>query len=347
MTVNFVAKGVAHVPVPSTDQPVSVAFVLLHNFSLIAFSSAIEPLRIANQLAGRALFEWMILSEDGAPVRCSNGMSVNVDGPIGETKPREMVFVCGGVEPEKSTSRPVADWLRAQWRSGRTVGGLCTGAYALAKAGLLQGRKFTLHWENLPPFTTTFPRLTPLEQLYCIDDRILTCAGGAAATDLFCEIVSRRHGARLGDAVLKMCLHGQQRPANLQQRLSLSSTLGVRNPVLVAVIRRFETDIEAEIDLSELAESLGVSRRHIERMFLRYVGTSPKRYLRQLRLERSRALLTETDLSVQDVAYACGFGNANAFAKSFRQAYGMAPRFMTNIVPAKAPIDSTHAVPGL
>lgn len=331
MTANFVAKGVAHVPVQQLDQPIPVTFVLLHNFSLIAFSSAIEPLRIANQLAGRALFQWRVLSEDGAPVACSNGLVVRVDGAIGDTSPRAMVFVCGGVEPELSASRRVADWLRAQWRSGRTVGGLCTGAYALAKAGLLQGRRFTLHWENLPPFAATFPKLEPLEQLYCIDDRILTCAGGAAATDLFIELVARHHGTRLGDAVLKMCLHGQQRPANLQQRLSLSSTLGVRNPLLVSVIRRFESDVEADHDMAELATELNTSRRHIERMFERYVGTSPKRYLQQLRLERSRALLTETDMSVQDVAHACGFNSANAFAKAFRQKYGVAPRNLTNL----------------
>lgn len=343
MTANFVAKGVAHVPVTSLDQPIPVTFVLLHNFSLIAFSSAIEPLRIANQLAGRALFEWTILSENGEAVTCSNGLTVRVDGPIGDTKPRAMVFVCGGVEPEKSAARPVADWLRAQWRSGRTVGGLCTGAYALAKAGLLEGRSFTLHWENLPPFAAIYPRLKPLEQLYCIDDRILTCAGGAAATDLFIEIVARNHGARLGDAVLKMCLHGQQRPADLQQRLSVSSTLGIRNPVLVSVIRTFESDLEADIDLTELANSLGTSRRHIERMFLRYVGTSPKRYLRQLRLERSRALLTETDMPVNDIAFACGFTNTNAFSKSFRQKYGVAPRHMTNITPA--PVAANPAPP--
>lgn len=330
MTANFVPKGVAHVAVQSLTQAVPVTFVLLHNFSLIAFSSAIEPLRIANQLAGRALFEWTVLSEDGEPVTCSNGLTVAVDGAIGETLPKAMVFVCGGVEPEKSASRRVADWVRAQWRNGRTVGGLCTGAYVLAKAGLLQGRRFTLHWENLPPFSETYGHLEPLEQLYCIDDRILTSAGGAAATDLFIEIVARNHGARLGDAVLKMCLHGQQRPADLQQRLSVSSTLGIRNPMLVSVIRAFEENIETGVDLTEVAATLGTSRRHIERMFQRYVGTSPKRYLNGLRLERARSLLTETEMSVSDVAHGCGFNNANAFSKAFRQKYGIAPRHVTN-----------------
>ena len=128
-----------------------------------------------------------------------------------------------------------------------------------------------------------------------------------------------------------MCLHGQQRPAHLQQRLSLSSTLGIRSPLLVAVIRRLETDISADVDLSALAADLATSRRNIERMFERYVGTSPKRYLNQLRLERSRALLTETDMGVRDVAEACGFASPNTFAKAFRQRYGVTPRRVTNL----------------
>lgn len=330
MTANFVPKGVAHVPVPRVAEPVRMAFVLLPNFSLIAFSSAIEPLRIANQLAGQALFEWEVLSEDGAAVGCSNGVKLQVDGALGETKPKAMVFVCAGVEPEKSASRKVADWMRQQWRQGRTVGGLCTGAYALAKAGILEGRSFTLHWENLPPFMETFGHLRPLEQLYCIDGRILTCAGGAAATDLFIEIIAKNFGDRLADAVLKMCLHGQQRPADLRQRMSLSSTIGIRNPVLVQVIRRFEENLEQGVEIEQLSAELGVSRRQVERLFQRYVGMSPKQYLNGLRLERARALLTETDMAVAEVAYGCGFNATNTFTKAFRQRYGVSPRRLSN-----------------
>lgn len=322
---DFVPKGVAHVPVAKVAEPLRLTFVVLPNFSLIAFSSAIEPLRIANQLSGQALFEWEVISEDGGPVRCSNGLEVNVDRALGETKPKSMVFVCAGVEPEKSASKRVADFIRGEWRKGRVVGGLCSGAYALAKAGILEGRKFTLHWENLPPFAETYPKLKPVEQLYVIDERILTCAGGAAATDLFIEIVARNFGPKLADAVLRMCLHGQQRPAHLRQRMSVSSTIGIRNPVLVAVIERFEANITGEVDLVALSAELGVSRRQVERLFEKHVGVSPKQYLNGLRLERARGLLSETDMSVSEVAYACGFQTVNTFSKAFRQRYGAPP----------------------
>ena len=330
VTANFIPKGVAHVAVAKAGEPLRMTFVLLPNFSLIAFSSAIEPLRIANQLAGQVLFEWEVVSETGLPVACSNGVKLQVDGALGETKPKSMIFVCAGVEPEKSASRKVADWLRGPCRIGRPVGGRCTGAYALAKAGILEGRSFTLHWENLPPFMETFGHLRPLEQLYCIDGRILTSAGGAAATDLFIEIVAKNYGEKLADAVLKMCLHGQQRPADLRQRMSLSSTLGIRNPVLVAVIRQFEENLEQGVEIEALAASLGVSRRQVERLFQRYVGMSPKQYLNGLRLERARALLTETDMPVAEVAYGCGFNATNTFTKAFRQRYGVSPRRLSS-----------------
>lgn len=335
MTGNFVSKGVAHVPVPAVQKPVRITFVLLPDFSLIAFSSAIEPLRIANQLAGRALFEWQVLSESGGPVVCSNGLPVVVEGPLGETPARAMVFVCAGVEPEKSASRRVADWIRQQWRSGREVGGLCSGAYVLAMAGILDGRRFTLHWENLPPFAETFPQLKPLEQLYCIDGRILTCAGGAAATDLFIEIVARHHGARLADAVLNMCLHGPQRPAELRQRMSISSTIGTRNPVLVSVIETFEKGIESCVDIATIADDLGVSTRQIQRLFRDHIGTTPKQYLQNLRLQRARGLLAETDMSVSEVAFSCGFGTTNYFAKAFRDCYGVTPSGFLNVRSAR------------
>ena len=157
---------------------------------------------------------------------CSNGLKVMADGSWVGADPAGMIFACSGVEPEGKASVALADWLRGLWRRGRTVGGLCTGAYALARAGILKGRRFTLHWENLPPFVETFGHLQPLEQLYCIDGRILTAAGGAAATDLFIEIVARNYGDKLADAVLKMCLHGQQRPAEFSQAPCTAQMIG-------------------------------------------------------------------------------------------------------------------------
>ena len=181
----FVARGIAHLTLPVTVQaPIAVSFVLMADFTMLAFTSAIEPLRVANQLTGQILFTWHVYSENGQPVACSNGVPVMTDGPLPETSRPGYILLCGGVEPERACTPALTHWIRKQWRLGRTVGGLCTGAYALARAGILSGKRFTLHWENLTSFAEKYPDLTPERRIFCIEDRIVTCAGGVASADL-------------------------------------------------------------------------------------------------------------------------------------------------------------------
>ena len=165
MNAPLIPKGVAYVPLDGAVGTEQVTFVLLPNLSMLAFTSAIEPLRIANQLTGKPLYEWRTVSEDGQPVRCSNGVEIVVDVALNEATTTGSVFVCSGVEPDGSSSQRVADWIRRQWRGGRKVGGLCTGAYTLAKAGILEDKVFTLHWENIAPFRESYPELDPREQM--------------------------------------------------------------------------------------------------------------------------------------------------------------------------------------
>ena len=325
-----VPKGVAHVAIDTKAEPEPIVFVLLDNLSMLAFTSAIEPLRIANQLTGQILYRWTTMSEDGENVRCSNGIEIGIDQPLGDTPSNSRVFVCSGVQPEKSISPKVSDWLRLQWRMGRTVGSLCTGAYTLAKAGILGGHKFTLHWENIAPFREHFPDLDPVEQLYTIDNRVLTCGGGAAATDLFLRLIYDTHGPVLAQAVMNMCLHTVQRSETDRQQSSTSASIGVRNDKLVRVLAYFEENLEDSVNLDHVTEELGISRRQIERLFRHHLNTTPKKYLQDLRLQRARILLAETDMPVVDVAIACGYDSAAYFSKRFRETFGMSPhRFST------------------
>jgi transcriptional regulator GlxA family with amidase domain len=325
MQEGLIPKGVAHVPMTDAYEPEHVVFVLLPDTSMLAFSAAIETLRIANQLTGKLLYRWQVMSEDGAPVRCSNGIEINVDSGLTETKSGSMVFVCSGTQPEKASSQKVADWTRLQWRLGRTVGGLCTGAYTLARAGILKGRSFTLHWENILPFKETYPDLEPSEQLYVVDDRIMTCGGGAAATDLFLKLIYERFGPILSEAVLNMCLHFVHRAEQDNQQSSKSASLGTRNEKLIQIINLFDENLDENLRLDEVAKSVGVSRRQMERLFGRHIGKTPKQYLMDLRLQRARALLAETDISVSEAAVACGFEAVSHFSKRFRERFGMSP----------------------
>ena len=321
----FVAKGVAHIVLPKVTEPISVTFVLLPKFTMLAFTSAIEPMRMANQLTGQVLFRWRVYSENGLPVACSNGVQVVADGPLSEAQPEGYVLICSGVEPEQNTPASVADWLRGQWRRGRVVGGLCTGAYTLARAGILKGRRFTLHWENISGFMESYPEITPARQVFCIDDRIVTCAGGVAAADLMLQLIHDRYGAALSQEVMNMALLTKRRGAAELQTTSMAARMGTRNDKLLKAVAFLEERLEEEFDLDACAEHLGVSRRQIERLFNRYLGVTPVRYMNDLRLQHGRVLLAETDMSVTEVAVACGYASTSHFSKSFRKKYDVSP----------------------
>jgi transcriptional regulator GlxA family with amidase domain len=280
---------------------------------------------MANQLTQQVLFRWSVLSDDGGPVACSNGVPVMVDGPWNAAKPEGIVLVVSGVEPEGKASVALGDWLRGLWRRGRMVGGLCTGAYALAQAGILKGRRFTMHWDNTTAFSENFPDLEPSRQVFSIDDRVMTCAGGVAAADLMLKLISDRFGAELGQEVMNMCLLTQRRDEADSQTASLATRLGTRHDKLLQAAAYLEARIEEELDLDGCAAHLNLSRRQIERLFNRYLGLTPVRYMNGLRLARGRALLAETDMKVTDVAVACGYASTSHFSKSFRKKYGVSP----------------------
>lgn len=321
----FVAKGSAHVKLPAKVEPLDVTFVLLPKFTMLAFSSAIEPLRMANQLTQQVLFRWQVLSDDGAPVACSNGVPVMVSGAWAQAKPEGIVLVCSGVEPEGTASAALGDWLRALWRRGRVVGGLCTGAYALAAAGILKGHRFTMHWDNIAAFIENHPDLHPARQVFCVDDRVMTCAGGVAAADLMLKLINDRCGPNLGQEVMNMCLLTQRRSEEDRQTTSLAARLGTRHDKLLQAAAYLEAHIEDEFDLDACAAHLSLSRRQIERLFSRYLNITPVRYMNDLRLARGRALLAETDMKITDVAIACGYASTSHFSKSFRKKYGTSP----------------------
>ena len=322
----YIARGIAHVKLSAkVDRPVTVAFVLMPHFTMLAFTSAIEPLRVANQLTEKILFKWHVYTDHGAPIRCSNGVTILPDGPLTSTSPADYVLICGGVEPAAGCSSELTDWIRKQWRHGKTVGGLCTGSYALARAGLLHGKRFTLHWENFSNFVEKYPNLMPERRIFCIDDRIITSAGGIASTELALKLIDDYYGPDLSLAVMNMCLLGQIRRGDDEQLASLSVRLGTRNDHLIRAVAYIEAHVEDDVDLDDCASFVGVSRRQLERLFQRYLDSTPLQYLNKVRLQHARSLLTETNLSVMEVAVACGFGSSSYFSKVFRQRYGMSP----------------------
>lgn len=322
----FVARGVAHVAVANVATPVKVVFVLMPRFTLLAFTSAIEPLRVANQLADKILFEWTVLSVDGAPVISSCGVPVMPDDRLTGQLEADYVLACGGVQPEKGLWPALTGALRTQWRRGGIVGGICTGAYALARAGILKDRRFTLHWENISGFRENFPELEPLRRVFCIDERILTCAGGVAAADLLLKLIEEHYGAAVAQEVMSMCLMSRRRLGDEDQMASLAGRLGTRNERLLQAAAYMENHIEEDLDLDTCAAAVGVTLRQLQRLFMSHLKQTPRQYMNDLRLQYGRSLLAETNMSVIEVAIACGYQSSAYFAKSFQKKFGVTPR---------------------
>ena len=308
-----------------------LAFFLVPDFSMMSFASAVEPLRIANRLSGKPLYRWKLVSKDGGPVKGSNGIAVQVDLSIDQLQPGSggqipTIVVVSGLHGERYHDREVFAWLRRMDRHGATIGGLCTGAHILAKAGLITDHRCTIHWENLPGFVEAFPDIDVAADLYEIDRNRFTCSGGTAPLDLMLSRISATHGDELATKVSEQCLLDRIRGPHDRQRMPIRLRLGVHHPKLIMAIELMEANIEDPLPQEQLAHYVGLSRRQLERLFRRHMGRTPAQYYLELRLERARHLLYQTDLPIMNIACACGFVSASHFSTCYRQMFGKTPR---------------------
>ncbi len=321
----FLPKGAMSVEVSYDGPPITIHFLLLPNTTMLAFSAAIEPLRISNQLARKQLFEWYVMSPDGSPVTCSNGIRIHVDHAMRDLDKGAYTFVCAGTEPMASFDASVLNWIRRQKAHGCDFGGICTGAFALAKAGLIRDKRFTVHWENRPGFCENFPTMVPSQNLYESDGSLRTCGGGHASTDMMLEVIEELFGNALALNVSEMCLHRRVGESGSKQMSPVSAVLGTRNGKLIEAVQIMRENIESPLSLEEVAEKASLSRRHMERLFLKHAEMSPGRFYNGLRLDRAFALLNETDLSISEIAFASGFSSTERLSVHFRARYNTSP----------------------
>ena len=312
-------------PEENANKPRRFVFVLLDNFTLLSFAAAVESLRIANRMADKPLYEWRIIGEGGDLARCSSGSFFKLDGDLDELQRDDTVLVCGGINVQNGTTKRVLGWLRREARKGVMVGGLCTAAYTLAKAGLLDGKKATIHWENQDSFSEDFEDVELTKSVFVVDGNRLTTAGGTSSIDLMLKLVADHQGEDLANLVADQLIYTSIRTDQDTQRLSVPTRIGVRHPKLSQVIQMMESNIEEPISPSTLAKDVGMSTRQLERLFRRYLNRSPKRYYMELRLQKARNLLMQTDMSVINVALACGFASPSHFSKCYRAHYDTTP----------------------
>ena len=321
---------------PDGTDPITYVFLLVESFSMIAFASAIEPIRLANRGAGRDVYDWILISESGAPVRSSCGARVEVSGDLGDVPRGARIVVVSGLDAHKAATRPVLTWLRKQSRLGVPIGALCTGALILARAGLLDDRRCTIHWENQAAFAEEFLDIELTNRLFEIDGNRFTCAGGIAATDMMLTLIARDVAPSIVSLVTDQIIHTPLRGEQEEQRLSVPARIGVRHPKLVSIIQMMEQNLEEPISPSILAKQAEMSTRQLERLFRRYLDRSPKRYYMELRLQKARNLLLQTEMSVINVALASGFTSPSHFSKCYRSYFNRTPYRERGAPPAPA-----------
>lgn len=306
-------------------EPQTFAFLLVEDFTHLAFSCAIEPLRIANFLAGRELYRWTLLSASGQDARSSNGCLTRVDRGFEPLSRDERLFVVSGLGVERRVTPEILAYLRRERARGRRIGAICSGAYVLAEAGFLDGVETATHWAYHDLMAERFPEVRLCPNVFVAGDRFDTASGGTAAADLILHLIGRDHGQDLATDVADQMVYNAVREGTARQRVSLQARHGTRNATVVRAIRAFEENLESPPRPSEVAADLGISTRQLERLFDRHLGTSPKRYAMELRLNRARNLIVQTEQSLSEIAMASGFTSTSHFSRVFRMKYGIAP----------------------
>jgi transcriptional regulator GlxA family with amidase domain len=302
------------------------SFFLVPNFTLLAFSSAIDPLRMANQLSNQELYRWRTISSDGEPVTSSSGVRIPADFSINDELNATTIFVCGGIDVHKLFDPKTLPWLRKLANRKIILGALCTGTYILAEAKLLKGYRCTIHWENFAGIRERHADLVISQELFEIDRDRYTCAGGIAPMDMMLHLIRRQHGSDLATAVSEQFICDRIRDNHDRQRIPLRHRIGTSQPKLMEAVSLMEANIEEPMALDELSQHIGLSRRQLERLFKKYLNCVPTRYYLQIRLERARQLLLQTSMPIVDTALACGFISAPHFSKCYRLVFGVPPR---------------------
>jgi transcriptional regulator GlxA family with amidase domain len=312
-------------PAVTSESGHTFGFLMVPDFSMIAFTSAIEPLRLANRASGRTLYTWRIFSPDGAPVKASNGVAIAVDGAYADVGPMPAVLICSGVDVQRHDHRELIAKLRTLAFYGVSIGAVCTGTYVLARAGLLDGRKCTIHWENHDAFREEFADIEVTQELFEIDRNRFTCAGGTAAIDMMLSMIAKQKGQDIAAMVTDQLIHHRIRDANERQRMELRARLGVAHPKLLAVVSAMEASLETPLSCSDLADDVDLSTRQLERLFRKYIGEAPTKYYLGLRLNRARYLLRQTSMPILTIGLACGFVSASHFSKCYSEHFGRTP----------------------
>lgn len=318
-------SGACHWAGRGGDAPVRFGFLLVPDFTMIGFGAAVDPLRLANMVSRRKLYECVTLTMDGGPVHSSAGICVQPDLAAHDAGELDGVFVIGPNPLPSAGTEPILHWLRTLAGRGVALGGIDTGSYFLACAGLLDGYRSTIHWEDMDALLDRFPRLVVSNKVYEVDRNRCSCSGGIAPVEMMINLIGLGSGGRkTANAVAELLIYECRGPDE-KQKTSLRDVSSASHPKLLEAIKLMECNIEEPLSMEELAVLMQFSGRQLERLFHDTLNCTPRRYYLQIRLERARQLLTRTCRPISDIVMACGFVSFAHFSHRYHACFGISP----------------------
>ena len=308
-----------------SPKPSEIVILVVPKYSQLTLAALVEPMRMANTVADRTLYNWKLCSDGREEVVSSSGFVLAVGQDISEIKTCDALFVVSSYEARQFASSRIASFLRRIARSSALIGGLDAAPYILAEAGLLDGHRATTHWDDLADFQERYPRIDVVSERYVVDRRRATTSGSLPSFDFTLEFLRQRHGLVLAMNVSGNFLYDQARPGSEPQFMIATSRIAARHPKIAKVIKLMEQSLQAPLTMEEIAASVGLSERSLLRRFRETLNVSPHQFYRELRLDVGRRLLDNSDLSVTEVALSCGFDSRGAFTRAFKGAFGRSP----------------------
>ena len=307
-----------------SDEQLSVTLLVLPDCSLMSLAATLDPMRGANRVTGRSLYSWRVVSPDGSDPITSSGLKVGANGKF-EATPQDILIIVSAFHALEHATPKLLAQLRQAAKQSQLVIGVEAGSWVLAKAGLLNGRKATTHWEDLEAFSQRFPDVEMQSDRWVRDGTFLTTGGAAPALDMMLALIRARHGYSIALDVASLYVYDEVRQASDAQPLVSLGRLLNREPRLADAIKIMESHIDRPIPVTRIARRLGLSTRSLEMLFANVIGQSPGNYYLSLRLKAARRLILDTHLSMADTAEQTGFSSISSLSRAFKRHFGQAP----------------------
>jgi transcriptional regulator GlxA family with amidase domain len=307
------------------DRDVKVVIVVLPDSSIMSLASVLDPMRAANRVAGKILFDWKILSPDGEPVLLTCGVVIAVDGVFSAREQGDCLLIIGGFNLDRYAQKSFIASLRAGARHFSVVAGIESGCWLLARCGLVNGRTATAHWEELEDFAQAFPDVSVRADRFVTDGKFWTSGGASPTFDMMLHLIRQRFGSSVALDVASIFVYDETHAATDAQPLVSLGRMEALDPDLARAIRLMERTVDRPLSITALALRAGQSQRQLEMRFAKALGISPGSYYLRLRLQSAQRLVSDTQLSIREVALRCGFDSLSSFSRAFKRQYGGSP----------------------